>query len=44
MSYRIFISTQVEGGMIISNEHGIYELPQKLLNDFGLRKFQETIR
>ena len=35
--YQIFVSPQVEWSVIISNKHGIYELPQELPNDFRLR-------
>ena len=35
--YDIFFSQQVKQGVIISNKHGIYELPHKLLNDLRLR-------
>ena len=34
---KIFVSPQVKRIVIISNKHGIYELPQKLPNDFRLR-------
>ena len=34
---KIFVSPQVEQVVIISNEHGIYELPKELLNDLRLR-------
>ena len=34
---KIFVSPQVKQIVIISNKHGIYELPQKLPNDFRLR-------
>ena len=33
MLYQIFLSPQVKSSVIISNEHGIYELP----NDLSLR-------
>ena len=32
-----FLSLQVKRIMIISNKHGIYELPHKLPNDLKLR-------
>ena len=32
-----FPSPQVKPSVIISNKHGIYELPEKLLNDLKLR-------
>ena len=38
MFYQIFLSPQVKPWTIISYEHGIYELPQDLLNDLRLRK------
>ena len=34
---KTFVSPQVKRSVIISNKHGIYELPQKLPNDFRLR-------
>ena len=34
MFYQIFLSPQVKGSTIISNKHGIYELPHELPNDF----------
>ena len=37
MFYQIFLSPQVKQIVIISNEHGIYELPHELLNDLRLR-------
>ena len=37
MFYQIFFSQQVEQSAIISNKHGIYELPQELSNDLRLR-------
>ena len=33
MFEKIFVSTQVKLIVIISNKHGIYELPQELPND-----------
>ena len=33
MLYQIFFSPQVKRNMIISNKHGIYELPHELTND-----------
>ena len=33
----IFFSLKVERGLIISNEHGIYELPHELPNDLKLK-------
>ena len=36
MFYRIFRSPQVKQSAIISNEHGIYELPHELPKDLGL--------
>ena len=38
MFYQIFLSPQVKQSTIISNEHGIYELPQELPNELKLRK------
>ena len=34
---QIFLSPQVKPSVIISNKHGIYELPHELLNDLRLR-------
>ena len=36
---KIFVSLQVKRIVIISNKHGIYELPHELPNDLRLRKF-----
>ena len=33
MFYQIFLSPQVKRIVIISNKHGIYELPHELPND-----------
>ena len=44
MFYQIFFSSQVKRSTIISNKHGIYELPNKLPNDLRLRKNQENLR
>ena len=41
MFYQIFLSPQVKRIVIISNKHGIYELPQELLNDLRLRKLEK---
>ena len=35
---KIFMSPQVKRIMIISNKHGIYELPYELPNDLDFRK------
>ena len=35
--YQIFLSPQVKQCAIISYKHGIYELPNELLNDLKLR-------
>ena len=37
MFYQIFPSPQVKRWAIITNKHGIYELPHELLNELGLR-------
>ena len=34
---QIFLSSQVKQSVIISNKHGIYELPHKLPNDLTYR-------
>ena len=36
MFYQIFLSPQVKQIVIISNKHGIYELPHELPNDLRL--------
>ena len=46
---KIFVSPQMKRMVIISNKHGIYELPQQLLNDLRLRtleirKYQEDLK
>ena len=33
MFSKIFLSSQVKRGVIISNKHGIYELPHEVLRD-----------
>ena len=38
MFYQIFLSPQVKQWAIITYKHGIYELPNELLNDLRLRK------
>ena len=38
MLYQIFLSTQVKRSAIISNKHGIYELPHELLNDLRVKE------
>ena len=35
---QIFFSPQVKRSVILSNKHGIYELPEDLLNNLRLRK------
>ena len=37
MFYQIFLSPQVKRSAIISNKHGIYQLPRHLPNDLRLR-------
>ena len=37
MFYQIFLRLQVKRIVIISNKHGIYELPHELSNDLRLR-------
>ena len=37
MFYQIFFSPQVKRIAIISNKHGIYELPHELSNDLRLK-------
>ena len=47
MFYQIFLSPQVKRIVIISNKHGIYELPDELPNDLRLkktRKYQEDLK
>ena len=35
--YQIFVSRQLKRNVILSNKHGIYELPHELPNDVKLR-------
>ena len=42
--YQIFFSSQVKRSVIISNKHGIYELPNELPNDLRLGKDQENLK
>ena len=49
MFYKIFLLPQVKRKAIISNKHGIYELPYELPNDLRLRswevkKYQENLK
>ena len=49
MFCQIFLSPQVKRSAIISNKHGIYELPHELPNDVSLgsqeiRKGQESLK
>ena len=37
MFYQIFLSPQVKRSAIISNKHGMYELPHDLPNDLRLK-------
>ena len=39
MFYQIFLSPQVKRCAIVSNKHGIYELPHDLQNDLRLSIF-----
>ena len=41
---KIFVSPQVKRIVVISNKHGIYELPHELPNDLELRKYQEDLK
>ena len=44
---KIFVSTQVKRILIVSNKHGIYELPNELPNDLRvrkIRKYQEDLK
>ena len=34
---QVLLSPKVKRGVVISSKHGIYELPQELLNDLRLR-------
>ena len=38
--YKMFFSPQVKRSVIISNKHGIYELPHELPNDLRLKILQ----
>ena len=40
MCYQNFLSLQVKRSAIVSNNHGVFKLPQKLPND--LRKIVKT--
>ena len=40
--YQIFLSPEVKRSEIISNKHGIYELPHKLPNNLRLRKLAKN--
>ena len=44
MSYQIFHATQVKRYAIITDQHGIYELPHELPKDFRLRKLVNVRR
>ena len=44
MFYKNFVSPQVKQCAIITNEHGIYELPHELPNDLRLRILQNQER
>ena len=44
MFYQIFLSPQVKRIVIISNKHGIYELPHELPNDLRLMKLGNLYR
>ena len=37
MFYEILLTPQMKGSVIIINKHGIYELPQELLNGLRLK-------
>ena len=39
---QIFFSPQVKRSVVISNKHGIYELPFELPHDLRFRKYQEN--
>ena len=46
---QIFLSPQIKRSVIISNKHGIYELPHELPNNLRLRileimKYQENLK
>ena len=38
MFYQTFFSPQIKHSAIISNKHGVYELPQELPNDSRVRR------
>ena len=42
MFYQVFLSPQVKQSTIISNKHGIYELPHELPNDLRLGKLRKV--
>ena len=39
-----FFSPQMKRSVVISNKHGIYELPHELLKDLRFRKNQENFK
>ena len=41
--YEIFFSPQVKRSVIVSNKHGVYELPHEIPNDL-IRKGQENLK
>ena len=44
MLYEIFFSPQVKQSVVVSNKHGIYELPHETRNNVRLRKDQENLK
>ena len=44
MFYQIFISPQLERGPIISNNHGIHELPHELPSNLRRKENQEDLK
>ena len=40
----LFFSPQMKRSVVISNKHGIYELPHELLNDLMFRKNKENLK
>ena len=41
MFFKVFVSPQVKRIVIISNKHGIYELPHELPNDLRLKDLRK---
>ena len=44
MFHQIFFSPQLKRSVIITNKHGIYELPYELPKNVRLRNYQENLK